>query len=331
MNYKKTLSAVAVFSFLFSGAVHAAQVIKIGHFMSDTHPQSVALTNYFKKIVEDKTQGRYEIRIYPNNQLGGEEQVLNGVRRGTIEGGVVGLLMQNTNPIFGIWEWPFLFKDNQEAKKILTQSDVAKDIREKYQEYGVKVLATGVNGFRVTSSNVRVAEFKDFKGLRLRVPNNDMFVTWGKAMGANPQAMPLSEVFTALEQKVIDGQENPYSLLKESGLYEVQKYIVETNHSFSPGMLMFSLKTWNKMSPEDQAIFQEAANVFQEKEWELAISAEKENKDFLKNKGLEIIYPDEKFSQDMRTAAKPIYDNYYNTYNWAKPMIESINLAKNTD
>ncbi len=79
--------------------------------------------------------------------------------------------------------------------------------------------------------------------MRLRVPLNSLFVDWAKAMHINPQSMPLSEVFTALEQKVIDGQENPYMLIKDSGLYEVQKYIIESNHIFSPGLLQLSLKT----------------------------------------------------------------------------------------
>lgn len=81
------------------------------------HPSNIVLNEVFKKTVEEKTQGRYEIRIFPNNQLGGEDQIVNGLRNGTIEGGITGLLLQNVDPIFGVWEMPYLFKDNVEAKK----------------------------------------------------------------------------------------------------------------------------------------------------------------------------------------------------------------------
>ncbi len=327
----KTLKFIAKFglatSILFSGMAMAKTIIKLGHYNADTHPSNIALKEYFKKTIEEKTNGRYEVRIYPNNQLGGEDQIVNGLRNGTIEAGITGLLLQNVDPIFGVWEWPYLFKDNQEAKKVLS-SPIAKEVGDKMQNYGIKLLAYGMNGFRVISSNKKLDKFDDFKGLRLRVPLNSLFVDWANAMNINPQSMPLSEVFTALEQKVIDGQENPYSLIKDSGLYEVQKYIVETNHIFSPGLLQVSLKTWNKMSKEDQAIFEEAAKLYQEKEWELAISAEQDVKRFFTENGKEVIIPDTQFKAEMLEASKELYDNFYQKYDWSKNLIEKINAAK---
>lgn len=283
--------------------------------------------NTSKKTIEEKTEGRYEIRIFPNNQLGGEDQIVNGLRNGTIEGGITGLLLQNVDPIFGVWEWPYLFKDNAEAKKVL-ESPIAQEIGEKMEKYGIKLLAYGMNGFRVISSNKKVENFDGFKGLRLRVPLNSLFVDWAKAMHINPQSMPLSEVFTALEQKVIDGQENPYMLIKDSGLYEVQKYIIESNHIFSPGLLQLSLKTWNKMSKEDQTIFLEAAKLYQEKEWELAMKMEQDVKDFFHKNGKEVIVPSEQFKADMLKASETLYQNFYQKYDWAKDVISKIHAAK---
>ncbi|PJG84726.1 TRAP transporter substrate-binding protein [Conservatibacter flavescens] len=327
----KTLKCLAklglITSVVFGNVALAKTVIKVGHYNADTHPSNIALQEYFKKTVEEKTAGRYEIRIYPNNQLGGEDQIVNGLRNGTIEMGITGLLLQNVDPVFGVWEWPYLFKDNQEAKKVL-ESPVAQEIGEKMQNYGIKLLAYGMNGFRVISSNKKLEKFDDFKGLRLRVPLNSLFVDWAKAMNINPQSMPLSEVFTALEQKVIDGQENPYALIKDSGLYEVQKYIIETNHMFSPGLLQISLKTWNKMSKEDQEIFLEAAKLYQEKEWELAIQAEQDVKKFFAENGKEVIIPNEQFKADMLNASQKLYDSFYQKYDWASALIEQINNAK---
>lgn len=327
MKFKTLTKALLVSTLMFSSSAFAKTIIKIGHYNSDIHPSHIALQEYFKKTIEEKTEGRYEIRLFPNNQLGGEDQIVNGLRNGTIEGGITGLLLQNVDPIFGVWEWPYLFKDNTEAKKVL-ESPIAKEIGDKMEKYGIKLLAYGMNGFRVISSNKKLEKFDDFKGLRLRVPLNSLFVDWANSMNINPQSMPLSEVFTALEQKVIDGQENPYMLIKDSGLYEVQKYIIQTNHIFSPGLLQLSLKTWNKMSKEDQEIFLEAAKLYQEKEWELAIKTEQEVKDFFTKNGKEVIIPDESFKADMVKASDNLYQNFYKKYDWSKAVIERINAAK---
>ncbi|HDL5699590.1 TPA: TRAP transporter substrate-binding protein [Mannheimia haemolytica] len=327
MKLKTFTKALLISSLMFTGSAFAKTIIKIGHYNSDVHPSNIALQEYFKKTIEEKTEGRYEIRIFPNNQLGGEDQIVNGLRNGTIEGGITGLLLQNVDPIFGVWEWPYLFKDNAEAKKVL-ESPIAQEIGEKMEKYGIKLLAYGMNGFRVISSNKKVENFDGFKGLRLRVPLNSLFVDWAKAMHINPQSMPLSEVFTALEQKVIDGQENPYMLIKDSGLYEVQKYIIESNHIFSPGLLQLSLKTWNKMSKEDQAIFLEAAKLYQEKEWELAMKMEQDVKDFFHKNGKEVIVPSEQFKADMLKASETLYQNFYQKYDWAKDVISKIHAAK---
>lgn len=326
-NLHKLSKILLISSLFIANSALAKTIIKLGHYNSDVHPSNIILKDYFKKTIEEKTNGRYEIRIYPNNQLGGEDQIVNGLRNGTIEMGITGLLLQNVDPIFGVWEWPYLFKDNNEARKVL-ESPVAKKIGDKMEKYGIKLLAYGMNGFRVISSNKKIENFNDLKGLRLRVPLNSMFVDWANAMHINPQSMPLSEVFTALEQKVIDGQENPYMLIKDSGLYEVQKYIIQTNHIFSPGLLQISLKTWNKLSKEDQKIFEEAAKVYQQKEWELAIKKEDEVKEYLKSHNNEIIIPNEEFKQSMLDASEIIYQNFYKKYGWAKELISEINTQK---
>lgn len=327
MKLTKFAKLLLIPTMLMSSSVWAKTIIKLGHYNSDTHPSNIILKEYFKKIVEEKTNNKYEIRIYPNNQLGGEDQIVNGLRNGTIEMGITGLLLQNVDPIFGVWEWPYLFKDNLEAKKVL-ESPIAIEIGNKMENYGIKLLAYGMNGFRVISSNKNIEKFSDFKGLRLRVPLNSLFVDWANAMGMNPQSMPLSEVFTALEQKVIDGQENPYMLIKDSGLYEVQKYIIQTNHIFSPGLLQISLKTWNKMPKEDQEVFLEAAKVYQEKEWELAMKTEQEVKDFLANSGTSIVIPNEQLRQDMINSSQTLYEKFYKKYDWSKDVIQRINESK---
>lgn len=321
----KTLSLIVGLTTM--SAANAATIVKLGHYNADTHPSNVALLEVFEKIVEDKSDGRFDVRIYPNNQIGGEDQVLNGIRNGTIEMGITGGLLQNADPIFGVWELPNLFSSNEEAHRVF-ESEVGDEIALKMEDYGIKLLAYGMNGFRVISSNKKIEQFEDFDGLRLRVPLNTQFVEWAKALGVSPQSMPLGEVFTSLEQKVIDAQENPYQLIKDSGFYEVQKYIIETNHIFTPGLLQMSKKFWDKLSPEDQAIFEEAAEAYNQKEWELAIAAENETKAFLTENGVEIIIPDDNFKAQMKEATQVIYDNYIAEHEWAEDLINRIEQAK---
>ncbi|RAK22069.1 tripartite ATP-independent transporter DctP family solute receptor [Anoxybacillus vitaminiphilus] len=299
------------------------KTIKIAHYFAADHPQNIALKEKFKPMVEEKTNGKIKVEIYEANKLGDEASFTNGVRNGTIEMAIAGMGLQTAQPKIGVVEWPYLFKDYEHARKVLN-GEVGEEIKEEFRKLGVEPIGWTVNGFRVVSANRPIKSMDDFKGFRLRMPNVPIFVETGKAMGANVTPMALSEVFTALEQKVIDGQENPYLTLKANGWYEVQSHVIETNHMFSPNVYLINKKLFDGFDKETQEIILEAAKASADYQWELALKAENEVKDFLKKEGLEIIVPDREFRSQLEKSVEPVYEKLYKQYDWAEELVKKI-------
>ncbi|WPZ16945.1 TRAP transporter substrate-binding protein [Geobacillus subterraneus] len=299
------------------------KTIKIAHYFAADHPQHIALKEKFKPIVEEKTEGKIKVEIYEANKLGDEASFTNGVRNGTIEMAIAGMGLQTAQPKIGVVEWPYLFKDYDHARKVLN-GEVGEEIKEEFRKLGVEPIGWTVNGFRVVSANRAIESIDDFKGFRLRMPNVPIFVETGKALGANVTPMALSEVFTALEQKVIDGQENPYLALKANGWYEVQSHVIETNHMFSPNVYLINKKLFDGLDKETQKIILEAAKEAADYEWELALKQEKEVKEFLEKEGLKIITPDEQFRSELEKSVEPVYEQLYKQYDWAEDLVKKI-------
>src|SRR5699024_2663044 len=192
----------------------------------------------------------------------------------------------------------------------------------------VEPLGWTVNGFRVVSSNSAIESMEDFEGVDMRMPNFDVFVETGEALGVNVQPMPLSEVFTALEQGVINAQENPYPTLLESGFYEVQSHVLESNHMFSPNVYLMNSEFFNNLSEEDQQVIQDAAQNSADYQWELALESEEEMKNELESEGLTIIQPSDEFNQEMRDAVEPVYEGFYEQYDWGEEFMNTIESSK---
>lgn len=301
--------------------------IKVANYYGADHPQNVALREKFKPLVEEKSGGTLKVEIYENNKLGGEQQFYTGVRNGTVEMAIPGMIMQADVPKMGVPEWPFLLKDFKHAKAVLQGpigQELAADLE---QTHGVKVLAWSVNGFRMFSTNRQVASMQDFKNLRLRMPNTPVFVKLGQLLGANVSPMPLSEVFTALEQKVVDGQDNPIGVVRANGFFEVQTNILESRHGFTPNILIVNKKFWDKLSPNQKKVVEDAAKAYADYQWDLSEKSYETDKKFLTEKGMKFVTPDNAFRQQMETAVQPIYDEYYTKWPWAKGMVEKIKAA----
>ncbi|MGG1597157.1 TRAP transporter substrate-binding protein [Paenibacillus naphthalenovorans] len=309
------------------GSGQAAKTIKVANYFAPEHPQNVALREKFKPLVETNSNGTLKVEIYDNNKLGAEKEFYNGVRSGTIEMGIPGLIMQSDIEKMQVGEWPFLFENFAHAKKVFDGpigQEMAEDMESKH---GVKVLAWSANGFRMFSSTKPLNSIEDFKGFRLRMPNIPNYIALGQALKANVSPLPISEVFTALEQKVVDGQDNPIATLRASGWYEVQKYVLESNHMFSPNMYIINKKFWDALTPEQQKVIQDASKVAADHEWKLLEDSFEEDKKFLQEKGLQFITPDDSFKKAMQDAAAPLYEEFYKKYPWGKDMVEKIKAA----
>ncbi|MCF6092406.1 TRAP transporter substrate-binding protein [Microaerobacter geothermalis] len=298
--------------------------IKVANYFATDHPQNIALREKFKPMVEEMSGGTLKVQIYDNSKLGAEKEFYDGVRNGTIEMGIPGMIMQSDIPKLAVGEWPFLFKDYEHVKKVLN-GPIGEELTEDLEKvHGVKALAWSANGFRMFSSNRTLASIEDFKGLRLRMPNIPNYIKLGQLLGANVTPLPFSEVFTALEQKVVDGQDNPIATLKASGWYEVQTDVLESRHMFSPNLYIINLNFWNKLTPEQQNVIQEAAKASASYEWELMEKSYEDDKKFLEEKGIKFTPVDDKYRADLEAAVQPLYDEIYQTYPWAKDIVERI-------
>lgn len=300
------------------------KVIKVANYFAEDHPQNVALREKFKKIVEEESKGQLEVQIFPNSTLGAEKEFYDGVRNGTIEMGLPGLIMQADIPKMAAPEWPFLFKDFEHAKTVLN-GPIGEELTEDLEsKHGVKPLAWSANGFRMFSSNQTIASLEDFNGLRVRMPNIPNYIELGKLLGANVTPLPISEVFTALEQKVVDGQDNPIATVRASGWYEVQSDILESKHMFSPNLYIINSKFWSGLTKEQQKIIEKASKESADYEFELLEKSYEEDKKFLEEHGLKFTTPSEDFSAAMEEAAQPLYEEIYSEFDWAKDLADRI-------
>lgn len=300
------------------------KTIKITNFYADDHVVNKAIKEKFKPMVEKNSNGTLKVNIFSNSQLGGEEQMYDGTRNGTIEMAVLSIIMESDVPKIGLFSLPFLFKDYTHAKSVLN-GPIGEDIKTEFEaNTGLKHLGYGVNGFRVVSSNRPIEKLEDFKGLKIRMPNVPQMIATGQALGATVSPMPISEIFSALEQKVVDGQENPYTTLRFNGWYEVQSHVLETRHFFLPNNYVASNKFWSSLTPEQQKVVQEAVKATVEREWELSEKGEAEDKKFLEDNGLKITVPDENFKAQMMQATTNIYKQFYKKYPWAEETVNKI-------
>ena len=214
----------------------------------------------FKEIVEKASEGRYKVDIFPAGQLGDEQKMVKDARRGSIDGAVVAI--NNITPFskkIGVLTLPYLLQSFDDAVKATTGElgNKWRDILVK--DAGVRLLGWGYSNFRVlTNSKKPVATLADLKGLKIRVPKNAIMIETWKALGAEPVPMAWPETFTALQQKVVDGQDNPHVTNYSMKFYEVQDYTTECHYLFSLQPLVFGEKFFNSLSPEDQAMFTRA-------------------------------------------------------------------------
>ncbi|MEH7224711.1 TRAP transporter substrate-binding protein [Bacillus sp. JJ1566] len=311
------------------GTGNQSKTIKVAHYFAEDHPQNIALKEKFKKMVEEESKGSLKVQLFPNSTLGAEKEFYDGVRNGTIEMGIPGLIMQADIPKMAVPEWPFLFKDFEHVKAVLNGPIGEELTADLEKEHGVRPLAWSANGFRMFSSNKPITSLEEFDGLRLRMPNIPNYITLGQLLGANVTPLAISEIFSALEQHVVDGQDNPIASLRASGWYEVQSDVLESKHMFSPNVYIINSQFWNGLSKEQQQIIEKASKAAAEYEFELLEKSYEEDKKFLEENGVEFTTPSEEFSQDMEKAAQPLYDEIYQKYDWAKDLVERIKAEAN--
>ena len=235
------------------------RIIRFGYGLNEASNQGRA-AKVFAEAVDKASGGKMKVRAIGAAALGPDTQMQQA-----LIGGAQEMMVGSTATLVGItkemalWDTPFLFSNAKEADELL-DGPVGDKVKAKLQDKGLVGLVYWENGFRnLTNSKRPVNKMEDFDGIKLRVMQNNVFLTSFNTLGANAVPMSFSELFGALETKTVDGQENPYNTILSSKFYEVQKYLTVTNHVYSPWIVLVSKKWWDGLSKDEQKILSDAA------------------------------------------------------------------------
>ena len=323
---KTLVAAVAVAAF---GVAQAQErTLKFGLNGPDGHP-AVAGMKKFKEAVEAKSGGKMKVNIFLNGSLGSDQAVVSALKGGTIEMAVMnsGILASEAKEL-AIFDFPFLFANEKESDAIV-DGPVGKKMHALLEAKGIVGLSYWELGYRqITNSKRAIVKVEDIEGLKLRVIPNPINVDWVKALGANPTPLPYPEVYAALEQKAIDGQENPVSVIASNKFWEVQKHITLTNHQYNPQSVIFSKKVWDSLTPAEKKIIDESSDEAAKAQREAARGAVAKNLDLLKQNGMTISqFPPAEVAK-LRTKMQPVITKYSATVGEATVNEVMAELAK---
>jgi TRAP-type transport system periplasmic protein len=253
------LAAALAAGLTFSWPVLAQTTLRINIALAQNSHYGVAIDT-FARDVERRTQGRYKVLTFYSAALGAERESVEGVQLGTLD-----LTLTSTGPLpnfvpeLAILDIPFLFRDYAHARAVL-DGPIGQELLAKFPATGMVGLAWGENGFRhMTNSKRPVNVPEDLRGLKMRTMENPIHIEAYKQFGIRPTPMAFTEVFTALQQGTVDGQENPLSVITAAKLDQVQKYLSLTGHVYSPAVFLMNEAQWNKLSDADKQAFLDAA------------------------------------------------------------------------
>ncbi len=277
-----------------AGPVHAAEMtLKLGHLANEEniwHKAAVVFGDELKSL----TNGRIEVEVYPNESLGKEMDLINGMQLGTADMTISGESLQNWAPMAALLAVPYAYKSLEHMDSVAS-GDIGDQIKAQIVEKAqVRPIAYFARGPRNLTSNRAIKSPDDLNGLKLRVPNVPLFVDVWKSLGASPTPMAFSEVFTSLQNGTIEGQENPLALIKSANFNEVQKFINKTEHVRSWIYLVIAEMTWKKLTDADKAAVLEAAKRAQAFEREAFLADEKKLVSELEGKGVTFVEVDGK-------------------------------------
>ena len=321
-------TACALLAGLLSGCssqTNGGKLVKVAICVSSQTPAAIAMEEVFKPMVEEQTNGRYDIQLYDSGVLGSEKVTYDYTRSGIVEMCVVGTSMWSETPVMTIPDFPFVFRDVEHARRYY-QGELGDYITEEVEkEQPVQLLSWFPNGAREFTSNKELNSLDDFKGQKLRMPNSPIHVRLAESLGANVVIMDMGEVFTSLEQGVVDGQDNPLSTVRSEGWYEVQDYVYNTDHIITSLELFAGDELWNSMDPADQQVFQEAAKAASDAAWDMYIDQMEADRQFMIDEGLTVTDLTEEDRAAMIEKIQPVYDYLDSQYEWAPAVREMIN------
>lgn len=297
--------AAALASLALTGTANAATSLTFAHAHPVTDSQHLAAERFAQRLAE-RSDGELKIKIFPNGQLGNDQAMISGVRSGTID------LELSGNPYFSglvselnVLDLPFLFDTRKQAYQVL-DGDIGQDLLSSMAPQQIEGLAFWEIGFRnLTNSRHAVETADDISGLTLRTTPNPAHIAAFQALGANPTPMPFSELYTALETRTVDGQENPVSLIRSANLYAIQDYLSLTAHAYTAAPLIMNKQKFDSLAPPLQTLIKEEAQEAARYQRQLNHDNEQGDLAFLEEQGMQVVRDPDTASMRAKVA-KPV-------------------------
>jgi TRAP-type transport system periplasmic protein len=327
MSLRAMLASLSSGVFLLTaGGGYAADIkertLKIGLAQVKEHPFSMGAQK-FADLVSEKSGGKIKGRLFPGAQLGGDAAVISSLQGGTVEVTVVSTgLLSGMIKEFGVFYMPLVFNEVAEADAVL-DGPLGKKLLDKLPEQRLIGLCYWEHGYRnLTNSKRPVEKWEDIQGLKVRVIQIPIFVDIFNGLGANAVPMPFPELYTALEQKAVDGQENALATIETAKFNEVQKYLSTTRHVYDPLVVLFSKRTWDQLSNDERKIVQDAANEARPYQRKLNRDQEQKILGAMKSKGMVVTEVSPQERARMREKLQPVADKY--TKEVGEPLVKEL-------
>ncbi len=324
MQVSHLMKSLGLAGLLVAGTVQAQTVLKIGYAVPTNSHYGVG-ANTFCEEIDKGTQGRYKCQHFPSGSLGGEREMIEAVQLGTLD-----LVNTSTGPLGNfvpevkIVDIPFLFRDYDHARKVM-DGQVGQDLLKAMQGKGLIGLAWTENGFRhMTNSKRPIRSADDARGLKMRTMENKVHMDGYKTFGILPTPMPFPELFTALQQGTVDGQENPIPVILSAKFSQVQKHLSLTGHVYSPAVIILTPSVWNKLSAADKNVFLEAGKKAAAAQRKRVNDDENNGIAQLEKDGMQVIR--QVNGESFRKAVTPAYQEYAKEFGAAR--IAAIQAVK---
>ncbi|MGQ9684939.1 MAG: TRAP transporter substrate-binding protein [Thiobacillaceae bacterium] len=278
MKLHTVLSTLVLGCCVFAAQAAEPVIIKFSHVVAPNTPKGKA-AEQFKRLAEERTNGRVRVEVYPNSQLYKDREEMEALQLGAVQ--MLAPSLSKFGPLgvrqFELFDLPYIFPNKETLYRVM-DGDIGKRLFALLKPKGILGLAFWDNGFKQMSANRPLRRVEDFKGLKMRIQSSKVLEAQMKALGANPQVMAFSEVYTALEQGVVDGTENPMSNFYTQKMHEVQKHLTLSDHGYLGYAVIVNRKFWEGLPPDLRAILEKAMQDATEYERQIA---QKENDDAL--------------------------------------------------
>jgi len=304
---------------LVGGAATAAETLKFGHVGKPGSLFEYSV-NTFAECANTALGDKGEVQTFGSSQLGKDKELLQKLKLGQVDFALPSSVMSSVSDEFGIFEMPYIIQDRDHMRRV--QKALGGTFQDAANAKGYRILGYFENGFRNITNNTRPINVPaDLKGIKLRTPKGAWRVKMFKLYGANPTPMSFSEVFTALQTGVIDGQENPYAQIASAKFQEVQKYLSRTGHVYTPAYVLVSAKHFAKLPLDVRIELEACAASSQDKVYKKAAELEVELLTVIKDAGVAVNDPDKAAFIE---ASKPVYEEFASSVEGGQALIDTV-------